>query len=418
MITYLKEAKRKNVILSKRKIVIIGGGFGGVKAALELAKDSNFDITLISANSDFRIYSTLYRVATGGSMKLASVPLEEIFTNRNVKLVIDTAKELNRENTTIKTGNGQIFTYHALVCALGVTTNYFGIKGLEEFSYGIKSPEEANALKDHLHKQLITDGKTDISYVVVGGGPTGVELAGALPDYVKKICKHHGLPKRKIHVDLVESSSRILPRMPKDISFRVKHHLKKSGVHVMTNKTVQAQTADALMVNNKPIRSHTVVWTAGVTNNPFFTDHNFQLAANRKVRVDQFLQAEPGIYVIGDNADTPYSGMAQVAIEDGKFVAENLKRITKGEAPLPYIAKKPIYVMPAGPRWAAVLWGKVRIHGILGWWLRRAADFMAYRDYEPWHMAIRRWMAEDEEEESCSICNDKLSRVLYESGSV
>ena len=114
--------------MSKRKIVIIGGGFGGVKAALELAKDSNFDITLISANSDFRIYSTLYRVATGGSMKLASVPLEEIFTNRNVKLVIDTAKELNRENTTIKTGNGQIFTYHSLVCALGVTTNYFGIK--------------------------------------------------------------------------------------------------------------------------------------------------------------------------------------------------------------------------------------------------------------------------------------------------
>lgn len=404
--------------MSKKKIVIIGGGFGGIKAALELSKDAGFHITLISAHPDFRIYGTLYRVATGGSMKVASVPLSEIFAGKNIDIIVDKAAALDREAHTVTTEGGQSFSYNALICALGVTTNYFGIKGLEKFSFGIKSPAEAEELKDHLHHQLIEDGKPDLHYVVVGGGPTGVELAGALPSYIRKISEQHGVSSRKVKVDLVEASPRILPRMPKDISYTVKRHLKKEGVRVMTKKAVQAQTAEALLVNGRPINSQTVIWTAGVTNNPFFTSQGFQLAANRKVRVDQFLQAEPGIYVIGDNADTPYSGMAQVALEDGKYVAENLRRIARNQDPKPYQAKKPIYVMPAGPRWAAVLWGKFRMYGILGWWLRRAADFIAYHDYEPWYSAVQRWLAEDDEEENCTTCDAKLARVMYESGEI
>ncbi len=351
-------------------------------------------------------------------MKVASVPLDEIFAGKKIDIIVDKAVTLDRETHTITTGKGQVFAYNALICALGVTTNYFGIKGLEQFSFGIKSPAEAEDLKEHLHRQLTEDGKPDLHYVVVGGGPTGVELAGALPSYIRKICEQHGLPKRKVKVDLIEASPRILPRMPKDISYAVKRHLKKEGVRVLTKKVVQAQTAEALLVNGRPIKSQTVIWTAGVTNNPFFTSQGFQLAANRKVRVDQFLQAEPGIYVIGDNADTPYSGMAQVALEDGKYVAENLQRIARGEDPKPYHAKKPIYVMPAGPRWAAVLWGKFRMYGILGWWLRRAADFIAYHDYEPWHSAVQRWLADDDEEENCVTCDAKLARVMYESGEI
>lgn len=404
--------------MSKRKIVIIGGGFGGIKAALELVKDPLFHVTLIAAHADFRIYGTLYRVATGGSLKVSSVPLTDIFAGKNINIVIDKATKLDRKARTITTESGETFEYNALICALGATTNHFGIKGLEKFSFGIKSPAEAEALKEHLHSQLTDSGRPDFSYIVVGGGPTGVELAGALPSYIRKICEQHGLPKRKVCVELIEASPRILPRMPKDISYAVKRHLKKEGVRVLTKKAVQAQTADALLVNGRPLQSQTVIWTAGVTNNPFFTTQKFQLATNRKVRVDQFLQAEPGIYVIGDNADTPFSGMAQVALGDGKFVANNLRRIARDKAPRPYQAKKPVYVMPAGPRWAAVLWGKFRIYGILGWWLRRAADFIAYHDYEPWYGAVKRWLADDEEEDNCITCDAKLARVMYESGEI
>jgi NADH dehydrogenase len=102
---------------------------------------------------------------------------------------------------------------------------------------------------------------------------------------------------------------------------------------------VEAETADALTVNNRPIRSHSVIWTAGMMNNPFFVEHGFQMSKKGRVRVDQFLQAEPGIYVIGDNADTPYTGMAQTAIYDGNFVAENIERIANKKELVPYKAK-------------------------------------------------------------------------------
>ena len=394
--------------MAKHRIVIVGGGFGGIKAALELSEDKRFDITLVSDHNDFRVYPTLYHVSTGGSRKVASIPLEEIFADKNVDVVIDTVTDIDRKARTITTAAKQTFNYEAVVFGLGVLTNYFHIEGLPEFSYGIKTLADAEELKAHLHQQICEDKQLDLNYVVVGGGPTGVELAGALPAYLKKLAKHNGLKKPRIHVDLIEASPRLVPRMPKDISKAIARNLKRQGVKIYTKTAVQAQTADALMVNNKPIRSHTVVWTAGIANNPFFAAHEFQLSRIGKVRVDQFLQAEPGVYVIGDNADTPYGGMAQTALHDGKFVAANLQRIANKQDPKPYIAKKPIYVLPAGPKWAAVLWGKVRIYGWLGWVLRSFADLIAYHDYLPFQLAVQRWTAlDDVEESSCKACGVK-----------
>lgn len=396
---------------SKKKysIVIVGGGFAGVKTAIELADSGNFLITLISDYPAMRIYGSLYHTATGGSKKVSYIPLEEIFKDRSVEVVIDTAKEIDRKNHVVSTASGKKFPYTGLILALGVRTNYFGIDGLEEYSYGIKSLEEANELKKHLHKQLLTNRLQRMHYVVVGGGPTGVELAGVLPSYIAKISKYHDLPTRKIHVDLVECAPRLLPRMPKDVSRSVARHLRKLGVRLYLNTPVYGQTADELLVHGKPIRSHTVIWTAGMSNSPFFKDNNFQLTPSGKVRVDQFMQAEPGIYVLGDSADTAYSGMAQTALYDGEYVAHNLIRMAGNEELLPYRAKKPIYVMPAGPQWAAVLWGRLRIYGRLGWMLRRLADLVAYKDYTSWPMTFSRFAAESEHEESCPLCADNLS---------
>lgn len=402
--------------MAKHNVVIVGGGFGGVKAALELANDRRFHVTLVSDHTHMRVYGALYHTATGGSRKVSSIPLSEIFAGKAVHVLQDSVVSLDRQNKSIKTKVGHTLHFDALILAMGVQTNYFGIKGLKEYSFGIKSLEEAEELKAHLHRQMVDEGRQDLRYVVVGGGPTGVELAGELPAYIRRIAKQHGLPKRKVHVDLVEAAPRLLPRMPKDISKMVARHLRKLGIKIYLKTAVQAQTADALMINNKPIRSHTVIWTAGMTNNPFFASQNFQLTRNGKVRVDHYLQAEPGIYVIGDNADTPYSGMAQTALYDGHYVAENLLRLADKGDPKPYSAKKPIYVMPAGPNWAAVLWGKFRLYGWPGWVLRRLADLVAYHDYEPWHIAMQRFVAEADQEESCLVCADDLSRVSYLSG--
>jgi NADH dehydrogenase len=391
--------------MKKYKLVIVGGGFAGVKLALDLWQDKRFEITLVSDRSDFRNYPTLYLTATGGKRLISSIPLTELFAGKSVDVVIDPIASVDRTRKTVVTKSKRRIPYDGLVLAMGVVTNYFGIQGLDQYSHTIKSPEGAEALKSHLHTQLVDQKKPDFNYVVIGGGPTGVELAGVLPGYLRALVKHHGLPARKIHVDLVEAAPRVLPRSPKDVSRRVARQMRKVGVRLYLKTTVQAQTADMLMINNKPIRSHTVIWTAGVMNHPFFAEQGFQISPSRKVRVDQFLQTEPGIYVIGDNADTPYSGMAQTALHDAKFLAQNLRRIVDGNEPKPYRAKRPVYVFPAGPRWAAVQWGPVRLYGRLGYMLRSLADLVAYHDYEPWWKASKRWAALDDKEEPCAYCS-------------
>lgn len=389
--------------MAKTKIVISGGGFGGVKTALELVKNPKFDVTLISDNTDFRYYPTLFRTATGGKRMISSIPLHEIFAGKKIDLVLDSIKTVDRTYKLVKTKSGDAYRFDKLVLGLGVKTNFFGIKGLEEYSFGIKTVEEAEELKAHLHEQICDEKKPDLNYIVIGGGPTGIELAGALPKYLKKISNYHGM-KNKINISLVEASPRLLPRMPRDVSRSVARHLRKRGIKVLLNSRVEAETVDGLMVNGRLIKSHTVIWTAGVTNHPFFTLNNFQMSRNGRVRVNQYLQAEKDIYVIGDNADTPYCGMAQTALRDGDYVSENLIRDSRGEELIPYTAKKPIFVFPAGDKWAAVLWGRLRIYGVLGWVLRRAADFVAYNDYEPWHSASKRWMSEDDWEDDCEAC--------------
>jgi NADH dehydrogenase len=147
-----------------------------------------------------------------------------------------------------------------------------------------------------------------------------------------------------------------------------------------------------------------VVWTAGVTNHPFLKANDFTLSNHGKVIVNDFLQAEPDIFIIGDNADTPYSGLAQTALYDGKYVASSLKRQAEDKTLRRYKSKKPIYVIPAGPGWAAVLWGKMQITGWVGWGIREAADFLGYKDYEPWWEATQRYLAKDNTEESCPLC--------------
>jgi NADH dehydrogenase len=387
----------------KTKVLVLGGGFAGIKAALELAGNSNFSVSLISDQSNFRYYPTLYRAATGGSMKAASIPLAEIFKDKAVRVINDSIEAVDRPNQKLA-GKAKDYNYDLLVVALGVVTNYFGIKGLEKYSYGIKSQKEAQELRDHIHKILLDEGKPDVNYIVIGGGPTGVELAGALPAYIKHVMKKHHLKDKKLHIDLVEAAPRLMPRMPKSYSKAVQSRLRRLGIKLLLNQAVQAETADSLTVSGHSIESHTVVWTAGVTNHPFFTGNGFALTDHGKVKVDQHLQAEPNIYVIGDNADTPFSGMAQTALYDASFLAANLKRRARGRKPRGYKPQKPIYVTPVGPHWAAVQWRQAHIYGWLGWVLRSAADWLGYHDYEPWWTASKHWLAEYQDVDACPIC--------------
>jgi NADH dehydrogenase len=392
--------------MKKQKVVIVGGGFGGIMAALKLSAHSQFEVTLISDQPNFRYYPTLYHAATGGKLAASSIPLEEIFKKRKIELIIDSVTGLDRKNKTIK-GKTKHYDYDTLILALGVVTNYFGIKGLREYAFGIKTIEEAQRLRDHIHKLLVEKRKPDLNYVVIGGGPTGVELAGSLPQYIKHIMAAHNLTDHKINVDLVEAAPRLTPRMPVHYSRALAKRLRGLGVKLYLGETVKAETADELEFSASKLESHTVIWTAGVTNHPFFSDNKFSISKRGKVVVDDFLAAEDDIYVIGDNAETPYSGMAQTAIYDARTLSSNLLRQTNGHLPKRYKAKQPAYATPVGPGWGAILWGRVHTYGRLGWWLRSAADFLAYHEIEPVWQASEHWLANAGEERTCLVCAGK-----------
>lgn len=379
------------------KVTIVGGGFGGVKAALELAKHKKNHITLISDKPDFQYYPALYGTATGKSHLQSWVPLGKIFAYRpNVDVIIDAAVKIDPDKKTIIGESGKTYEYNLLILALGSITTYFGIKGLDTYSFGIKSAEEIKALKRHLYHAMFEERQMEKDYVVVGAGPTGVELASAMRSYIERLRKDYRLPDRKIRINLIEAAPRVLPRMSEAASKRVTRRLKKLGVHVMTDQRVEEQTADALIVNGRPIKSHTVIWTSGVANSPFYQANakHFAFAKNGKVVVDEHLRAFKDVHVIGDNAFTPYSGLAQTALHDAMFVARNLKRKQAGKKRKLYRAKLPPVVVPVGERWAVFEWRKIRFHGWLASLIRQAADMIGYSDILPFGQALGVWHAQ------------------------
>jgi NADH dehydrogenase len=393
--------------MKQTKVVIIGGGFGGIKAAIELSKQSFLDVTLISDKDHFIYYPSLYSVATGGSRRQSFVPLTTILRGNQVRIVIDTVEGYDPERKIIRGANSE-YSYDKAIFALGVVTSYFGIKGLDKYSFGIKSSEEVNHFRKHIHDEMVSEHKIDKQYVVVGAGPTGVELSAALASHIAHIASAHNIRHNRIRIKLVEAAPRVLPRMSEDASRLVQIRLKSLGVEVMTDEKVEWQDDDEVFVSGRSIPTHTVVWTSGVSNNPFFEQHNhlFSLAPNKKVIVNEHMKVNENTYVIGDNAMTPYSGLAQTALHDAIYVSKDIVRTHKKHARPSYKAVKPPVVIPVGKRWAVLEWNFILIVDYIGHLIRRAADFVGYNDMLPLGLAFATWQSEEERDYNCDTCRE------------
>ncbi len=378
------------------KITIVGGGFGGIKTALELAKDKDNTITLITDKPDFQYYPALYSAATGHSHLESWVPLGEIFAGKkNIHVSIDHIESIDPKKKTLSAKSGMQYTYETCILALGSVTTYFGIEGLDVYAYGIKSSDEIKRLKQHLYTDIAEKHVVDKHYVVIGAGPTGVELAAALGSYIKRICEHYNVAKRTIHIDLIEAAPRVLPKMSEHTSRVVQKRLKKLGVNVQTGQSVQSATADTIMVSGKPIKSQTIIWTSGVANHPFFKSNaeHFEFAKNGKIDVNEYMQTKDGVYVIGDNAATKFTGLAQTALHDAIYIAKNIQRQKHGKQPKKYKAVLPPVVVPVGENWAVFEWHWMRLYGWMASLLRMAADLIGYNDMLPLGQALGVWHA-------------------------
>lgn len=367
----------------QHRVVIVGGGFGGVATALRLRR-SQCDITLISNIPHFEYHAALYRVVTGRSPLEVCIPLSEIFPDKRVRLIEATITKVDPTQKVVIDQDGSQYPYDSLILGLGSHTSYFDIPGLSNLAFGLKSITDALRLKRHLH-QLFSDAavksasgkKTLVQLVIVGAGATGVELAGELAIYSKKIAASHKLPSSAVTIDLFEAADRLVPNLPSNVSTIVFNRLHRLGVNIFLNTPIIKEDVTSVYLKDIEMKTKTVIWSAGVKTNAFYRSvKGLGFDDKGRVKVDDWLRAEnvKDIYVIGDAAATTHSGFAQTAWANGVSVAETIMATNSNRSPRPSRPPLPVSAIPVGNHWAVVVGRGFLITGRIGWIVRRLID--------------------------------------------
>ena len=376
-------------------VVVVGGGFGGVKAALELSKKQIGRITLISDQTYFLHHATLYATATGKNFAESVVPLNTIFANHpNVEIVLDKITSFDPKRRLIS--GKKDYHYDKLILALGSVTTYFDIKGMKEHSYGIKSVNQIKDFHEHIHEELVHQ-KLDKEYFVIGAGSTGVEMATALNDYLKQLITTYRLKQTASKVTLVEAAHRITPHLSKTASNKITLQLNKHGVKVLTNHRVGALEDNRIIIDGKSHLTTTAIWTSGVANNPFFKHNaeNFQLADDGRVNVNPYLEALNDVYVIGDNNSVAYSGTAWPTFKQAKHVANNITRLATKRSQESFRPTSAPSGIPLSSKWGYVEWHGMYVTGRSGAFARRLMELYGYCQILPFNQAIPVWRAHE-----------------------
>jgi NADH dehydrogenase len=406
-----------NMHSQEKNIVIVGGGFAGVACALELAKHApkNCHITLISDKPHFEYHAALYRVVTGRSPLEVCILLDEIFKHTSVSVIQDTISAINEHDRVVQGTQNVTYPYDYLVLTLGSETTYYDTPGLEELSFGFKSIEEALKLKRHLHASFaacVTANKDEAlcntHLVVVGGGPSGTELAAELALYADKLARKHTIDPTLVTVELIQSPAHLVPMLPVEVTERIEARIRSLGVNVYVNRRLIKEEVAEVFLKDMRMNAKTVIWTAGVKPHQLYVKLT-QAKTNEKgqIEVNKHLQIadQSPVYVGGDAAATKHSGMAQTALYDGTYIAKDIiARIENYPRPT-YSPKQPIYSIPVGSNWAATVWGDKKFYGRVGWWLRRLLDLNVFLAILPWRKALLAFQSGSVVSEACPVCN-------------
>lgn len=376
------------------RVVIVGGGFGGCKTALELANKKGIEVTLINSSNNFEYHGALYRSATGRSPMEVVIPIEDMLKRaKNVEFVLDTIARIDPAKNRLISETGHEYHYDQVVLALGNQVNYFGIKGMEQNSFAMSTIPQTIALRNHL-TQLFREHGSKPGIAIVGGGASGVELAGEVNHYAKMVAEKYGGNQSEPKVLLIEGADRLLPNLDPVVSARAYKRLKELGVELRLNTKVNSCEQGKVCLSGEDIIADVIVWTAGSCAVNFYLEHPKVFTLERgRVKVDQYMRATAygNVYVIGDNAFTKHSGMAQTALHDAKYVAANFVRLSKSQKPIEYHPRKPTYVVPVGPNWAVLQTDKRQLSGYRAWLERRRADRWIFKNFLPYKAAIKQW---------------------------
>ena len=368
-------------------VVIVGGGFGGVELASRLAKEP-VEILLLDKHNYHSFPPLLYQVATG-SLECESIAfsLRKNFQGqKNLRFRVAEVNGVNTEQNTIDTTIGEI-AYDYLVIATGSTTNFFGNKDIEQNAMPMKTIPEALNLRymflQNLEQAVIATTKEErdpyLTFVMVGAGPTGVELAGSFAELRNHVLSkdYPELKKEDMKVYLVDFLPRVLGPMSEEASAKAKDALLGMGVEVLLNVKVQSYDGTELKFEDgRVIRTRNVVWSAGVMGvvpNGFAKDN---IVRGNRIKTDEInrVVGTDNVFAIGDvgaiiTEATPngYPGVAQVAIQQGKKLAENIAHLVKGEPTEAFKYKDLGSMATIGRNKAVADLGKIKLSGFIAW---------------------------------------------------
>ena len=365
---------------TRPRVVILGAGFGGLTAAKALAKDA--DVTVVDRHNFQTFLPLLYQVATAGlAADHVAHPVRGALRKSGVKFRMGSPIAVDHKNKSVKLDSSETLEFDHLIVALGSSTADFGVKGVTEHALGMKSVHEAIGIRAEVMRRFEDlcrfEDQTRLSLTVVGGGPTGVEMAGALAELKRGPLKNDEANAAK-HIDiyLLEAGPRILPMFSERLSARAKKDLEKLGVKVLLNTAVQEVKPRQILIKGQDvIPSEVTIWAAGVKGEPTGALLNLPLEGTR-ISVEQNLQVNnyPNIWAIGDISGAKDKAgqflpmVAPVAMQQARWVAKQIMRANRGQAlkDFKYLDKGSMATI--GRHKAVVQFKGIQITGIPAWY--------------------------------------------------
>jgi len=372
--------------VSYTKVVILGGGFGGINAAKTLG-NSKLDVWLIDKTNHHLFQPLLYQVASAAlSPGDIAVPIREILSPyENITVLMGQVERIDKNKKELILQNGDRIGFEYLIIALGARHSYFGHEEWEEYAPGLKTLTDALKVRERIllsfekaeRTDSISEAKKYLNFVIIGGGPTGVEMAGAIAEiaYETMLKNFRRIDTTKTKIFLLEGSPHILPVYPERLSEKAKQYLEQFGVQVMTGKRVTNVTKDGVTVEDLFIPAENILWAAGNQASPVLKTLDVPLDKQGRIIVDPDLSIpnHPEIFVIGDAAcamdknGRPLPALAPVAVQQGRYVANLLrKRLPKAQRPpFRYLDKGTMATV--GRTKAIGTFGKIQFSGFFAW---------------------------------------------------
>ena len=406
-------------------VVVIGGGFGGLKF-LQRARSSKIQFTLIDKQNHHLFQPLLYQVATAVlSPANIAFPIRRMFKNfKNVKVILDEATDINREDKTVTISSGEKIKYDQLVVSTGSRHSYFGNDGWSEYSNGLKGINDALQIRERLlrafekaeNEKNIEKRNKYLNFVVVGGGPTGVEMAGSIAEIAYKNMKEEfrNFKSSDANVYLIEATEKILPMYSDRLSGKAEKYLIDFGVQVRTNEKVIKIENDLVVTDKESIETDNVIWAAGNEASPIIKKLNTKTDSEGRAVVDPdcSIKEDGNVFVIGDAANyknknnSTLPGIAPVAIQQGKYLAKIIKNKTlkQDRKPFKYYDKG---MMATVGRYKAIgKIGNIEISGFIAWLFWSAIHILYLIGYRSKILVVIEWIFS-------YLFNKKGTRLIY-----